>query len=269
MTLFEAISLGLLQGITEFLPISSTGHLVLARNFLSITPINALAFDAILHLATALAVILYFRKELWILAQTALRRLSKLPVNKKDEVYLLALLAGTVPAVVLGVGLESVIEENLQTPIAVASILFVGALFFMFAEWRCFVRPPHGEVNIKNGFLIGCYQALALLPGFSRSGATIAGGMLLGLSRFEASRFSFLLAIPITVGVGLKKLLDLINMEGPVEWLVIAVGAFTAFVVAYIVIHWFLSFIRRYTLWPFIWYSIILSGLIFYATIFA
>jgi undecaprenyl-diphosphatase len=114
---------------------------------------------------------------------------------------------------------------------------------------------------------VGLFQALALLPGFSRSGSTIAGGMLLGMSRYEASRFSFLLAIPITLGVGLKKSIDLIQAEGVVDWGVILIGAGVAAVTAFIVIHFFLSFIRKYTLWPFIWYSIVLASLVGYVSL--
>jgi len=112
--------------------------------------------------------------------------------------------------------------------------------------------------------LIGLFQALALLPGMSRSGATIAGGMLVGLTRIEATRFSFLLAIPITLGVGAKSTLDLMEAGGEVAWGMIAIGAGVSFVTALIVIHFFLSFIRKYTLWPFVWYGFILAALVGY-----
>jgi undecaprenyl-diphosphatase len=113
---------------------------------------------------------------------------------------------------------------------------------------------------------VGCFQALALVPGFSRTGATIAGGMLLGLSRYEAARFSFLLAIPISLVSGGISLISLLKNNGVVDWTPIIVGGVVAYAVALIVIHIFLSFIRRYTLWPFIWYGVILSGFIGYIT---
>ena len=268
MSIVESVLLGLVQGLTEFLPISSTGHLVLLRDVLSLSEVNELAFNAVLHLATLGAVVLYFRSDLWGLMQTGLRKLSRLPVNERDVTLLYALLLGTIPAVILGVGLESFVEDHLQTAPVVAAVLFGAALFFIYAEWQAYRRPPWGGVTARRGLVIGCFQALALIPGFSRSGATIAGGMLLGLTRYEASRFSFLLAIPITLGIGAKKLLDLINTEGVVDWGAIAIGAFVAFVSALLVIHYFLAFIRRHTLWPFIWYSIILSLLIGYAIVF-
>lgn len=267
MDIFDSVVLGLVQGITEFLPISSSGHLILVRDFLSIDATNALAYDAILHLATTVSVIIYFWSDLWVLIQAMLRKLGRLPVNEKDLTLFYALLLGTIPAVVLGVALESVFDKNAQSTGLVAIMLFIASVFFMYVEWRYYLRPVHGAITAKRGFLVGLFQALALLPGFSRSGSTIAGGMLLGMSRYEASRFSFLLAIPITLGIGCKKFIDLLQAGGIVDWGVILVGAAVAAVTAFIVIHFFLAFIRRYTLWPFIWYSVILSALVGYVSI--
>lgn len=264
MELLDAIILGLVQGVTEFLPISSTGHLILVREWLTIDATNALAFDAVLHFATTLAVIIYFWSDIWTLAQAALRKLGRLPVNEKDLTLLYALMVGTLPAIVIGFFLEDIVAEHLEVPIVIGAFLFCASLFFIFAEWRYYLRPSTGSVTLKRGLQIGLFQAAALIPGLSRSGTTIAGGMLLGMSRYEASRFSFLLAIPITLGIGSKKLLDLISEGGSVEWGVILVGATTAFVTALIVIHFFLVFIRKHTLWPFIWYGIILSGFVGY-----
>ena len=264
MELLDAIILGLVQGITEFLPISSTGHLILFREWLTIDTTNALAFDAVLHLATTLAVILYFWSDIWVLIQVALRKLGKLPVNERDLTLLYALLIGTIPAGLLGFFLEPIVDMYLDKAAIVAGVLLVASFFFMYAEWRYYLRPTHGVITVRRGFFVGLFQALALIPGFSRSGATIAGGMLMGLTRYEASRFSFLLAIPITLGVGLKKLLDLLAEGGTVDWSPIMVGAFTALVTAFIVIHYFLTFIRKHTLWPFVWYGVILSGFVGY-----
>ena len=269
MELVDAIILGLVQGVTEFLPISSSGHLVLVRGWLQIDGINALAFDAILHFATTLAVIIYFRGDIWRLFQTLLRKLGRLPVREKDMVLLYAIIIGTIPAVVIGVFLESIVATYLQSVLIVAGVLFVASIFFLYAEWRYSVSPPHGELTIKRAIQIGFFQALALLPGMSRSGATIAGGMLMGLTRLEATRFSFLLAIPITLGAGSKKTLDLLQEQGTVAWTEIGVGAVVAFITALIVIHFFLSFIRKNSLWPFIWYGIILSGLVGYTALIA
>jgi undecaprenyl-diphosphatase len=264
MELVDAIILGLVQGITEFLPISSTGHLVLAREWLVIQGANAIAFDAILHFATTAAVMLYFRNDLWRLLQVGLRKLGRLPVDEKDMTLLYALIIGTIPAVIVGVLLEPMVATHLQTSAVVAVVLFLASIFFLYTEWRYSVSPPQGQLTVKKGAQIGLFQALALLPGMSRSGATIAGAMLLGLTRIEATRFSFLLAIPITLGVGIKKTLDLMQEDGEVAWAMIGVGAIVAFATAMVVIHFFLAFIRKYTLWPFVWYGITLSALVGY-----
>jgi len=267
MEFVDALILGLVQGITEFLPVSSSGHLILVREWLAIDATNALAYDAILHFATTVAVVIYFRTDIWVLIQAMLRKLGRLPVNERDLTLFYALAIGTVPAVLLGLLLEPIFAQYLSSTIVVATMLFLGAIFFLYAEWRYYISPPQGTITVRRGFFVGLFQALALLPGFSRAGATIAGGMLLGMTRYEASRFSFLLAIPITIAVGSKKLIDLIKMGGTVEWTPILVGAVIACLTSFIVIHYFLSFIRKYTLWPFVWYSILLAGFVGYVSL--
>jgi len=264
MTTWDGILLGIVQGITEFLPISSSGHLVLVREFFAISPVDAIAFDAVVHLATAIAVILYFGKDLWGLVQTLLRYMGRMPVDMKNVRLMQGLLLGTIPAGLLGFFLEDIVSTYLQTAILVALLLFASALFFIFGEWRYFKEPRQREFTLRTAFLIGCFQAVALLPGVSRSGMTIVGGMLLGMTRHESARFSFLLAIPITLGAGAKKSIDLLGNTSQVEWGAIIVGGIFAFVVALIVIHYFLEFVRKHTLAPFIWYSVILSGVVGY-----
>ena len=262
MGIFEAISLGVVQGLTEFLPVSSSGHLILARSLFGVEGGYALAFDAILHLATAAAVIVYFYKDIWMLMQTALRKLGRLPVNERDLTLLYALLAGTVPAVILGLSLESLMESVFRSPLLVAGVLVAGSCLFIYAEWHYTRSHQDNVMNVKRGVKIGLFQSLALIPGMSRSGASIAGGMILGLSRSEAARFAFLLAVPLMLGAGAKKLLELITTEGSVAWTAVLVGAAVAFVTGLAAIHFMLSFVRRHTLWPFIWYRFILAGLV-------
>jgi undecaprenyl-diphosphatase len=268
MNFVDALILGLVQGITEFLPISSSGHLVIVRDFLAISDTHALAVDAVLHFATTAAIITYFHADLWRLINTVLRALSRLPVNASELTLVYALLVGTIPAAVVGLLLEDIVATYIDTAHVVAGVLVLSGLFFMYAEWRYFVMPRSGDVTLKTGVLIGCFQALALIPGFSRAGATIGGGMLLGLSRLEASRFSFLLSIPITLGAGSKMSIDLISAGESVAWVPIMVAAGVAYGSALIVIHLFLGFIRKYTLWPFAWYSIIMAGLVGYLAFF-
>jgi undecaprenyl-diphosphatase len=268
MDILTAVFLGLVQGIMEFLPVSSSGHFVLVKEIIPVEGTNLLAISAVLYLSTSLATILYFWSDIWVLIQTLMRKLGRLPVNEKDLMLLYAILAGTIPAVIFGLLLESILDKYLGTALVVASIFMLSALFFMYAEWRYYLKPPHNEININKGFKIGLFQILSLMPGFSRTGATIAGGMLLGLSRYESARFSFLLLIPLTFGLGIKELLDLIVAGGEVVWLPIIISAIISFLIALVVIHFFLIFIRRGTLWPFIWYSFILSTLTFYYLLF-
>jgi len=262
MDMLDAIILGIVQGITEFLPISSTGHLILARSFLEVADGHALAFDAMLHLATAGAVIVYFSKDIRQLLQTLLRMFGRLPVDARDVTLLKALVIGTIPAVVLGLFLEGFMESTFRDPLLVAGVLVAGSILFMFAEYKYQNSAREGKMTVSTGLKVGFFQSLALLPGMSRSGATIAGGMLLGFTRIEAARFAFLLAIPVILGAGGKKYIELMTSDATVSWVPILVGAATAFVVGLVAIHFMLSFVRNHTLWPFIWYRIILAGFV-------
>lgn len=260
MSLVTASLLGLVQGITEFLPISSTGHLILARAFLEIVDSHALAFDAVLQMATVCAVIVYFWRDIWGLVQTFLRYIGRMPVNVRDINLVWALAIGTVPAVIFGLLLEDAMEVLFRSPLLVAGVLVLGSGLFMLAELRYTKRPMQKEITIKTGLLIGLFQTLALIPGMSRSGSTIAGGMLLGLSRVEATRFGFLLAIPVILGAGLKKFVELLTVgAGEVVWSALLGGAVVAFVVGLCAIHFMIRFVRTHTLWPFIWYRIALA----------
>jgi len=268
MDIFSGIILGFVQGITEFLPVSSSGHLILVHSVLGVEDVSSLGFDAVLQLATALAVVVYFFDEIFILVQTVLRKLGRLPVNEKDFTIVKAIIIGTIPAIVLGLFLESFMESTFRNPILVALVLVCGSVFFMFAEYRYQNNFHTGEIDVKTGFKIGLFQMLALIPGFSRSGATIAGGMLLGLNRSDAARFSFLLALPVIFGSGLKKLLEMITTPGDVAWAPLLAGAITAFVVGLCAIHFLITFIRKHTLWPFIWYRIVLAAFVLFIAFF-
>jgi len=264
MDFFSTIFLGFLQGVLEFLPVSSSGHLSLARNIFELKVDDGLAIDAILHLATSLAIIIYFRKEIFVLVQTFLRKLGRLPVNEKDLTFLYALLIGTIPAVVAGLLLESFFTDYREKITVVAFGLFLSALTFIFTEWRCFTNPVRQDLSVRSGFRIGLFQVLALIPGLSRSGITISAGMLLGLTRKEAAVFSFLLAIPITLGLGLKKFLELLTSDIAISWSPLFTGAAVSFFVALMTIHFFINFINKRTLWPFAWYLLAVSSLVFY-----
>lgn len=260
MEILMTLVLGIIQGLTEFLPISSTGHLILVRSAFSLSNANALAYDAVLHLATAAAVLLYFSRDIWVLVNTSLRMLGRLPVDERDKLLLFALLVGTIPAVILGLLLEHIMETLFRSPLLVAAVLVIGSGLFAYAEYVHAYRPKQVTMSVGMGLKIGFFQVLALVPGMSRAGATISGGLILGLTRYESTRFAFLLAIPVLTGAGLKKLLDLTTLPaGYVDWTTLIMSASVAFVVGLGAIHFMLRFVQSYSLWPFIWYRILLA----------
>lgn len=263
MDVFPAIVLGAVQGVTEFLPISSTGHLILARAALGAEEGNALAFDAFLHLATAAAVIVYFRRDIRLLLQTFLRHVGRMPVGARDKTMLFAIIAGTIPAALAGLLLEEVVETALRAPVAVAAVLTAGSLLLAAAEVTARQRRAQtNALSVRTGFVIGIFQMLALAPGMSRSGASISGGMLAGLSRTDATRFAFLLAVPVVLGAGTVKTVEMLSHAGEVAWGPALSGALSAFIVGLLAIRFMLRYLRTHTFWPFIWYRLILAAAI-------
>ncbi len=246
MSYLDAVILGLVQGLTEFVPISSSGHLILVRELFHLSNQNALSVDAILQLATGLAIIVYFARDLKNFIH--------------DRTMILAIILGTIPAVVLGLFLESKMETIFRSSSLVACMLIVGACLMYAAEKFAKQDKP---LDPKRGFIVGVFQALALIPGISRSGATISGGLFLGLTREAAARFSFLLALPIILGSGLKKLLELsgTNSFGDVG-LPLILGSFIAFGSGLWAIHFLINYLKNHKLTVFIWYRLVLAALI-------
>ena len=261
MTTFDAIILGIVQGLTEFLPISSSGHLIIAREVFGITTAGGLAFDAVLQCATALAIALYFWRDLYSLARGTLAR------EREALFEVLYLAVATVPAVLLGILLEEAMETVFRSVALVAGTLIVGSLIMAAIEW--IVRAQaRSELTAPRAISIGLFQALALVPGMSRSGMTIVGGMLAGLSREAATRFAFLLGIPVLLGSGLKKILDIAQGTDSAGALMpLAVGGVVAFVVGLLVIHYLLKFLRTHTLMPFVWYRLALAAVLFLSVV--
>jgi undecaprenyl-diphosphatase len=263
MTILDAVVLGIVQGVAEFLPISSTGHLILVREVLGIQVPEGLAVDATLQLATALAVILYFLHDLLSVARGAWGTLRGRIMVQTDKILLYALVLGTIPAIVGGLFLEETMETVFRSAHLVAWVLIAGSVLFLGAEYVARKETQEQQLSVKKGVLIGLFQTLALIPGMSRSGATIAGGMFLGLSRATAARFSFLLSVPIILGSGGKKLLDL-STSGILEseWVMIAVATFVAFFSGIASIHFLLKFLKTHSLVPFVIYRVALAILV-------
>lgn len=247
-----AALLGLVQGLTEFLPVSSTAHLIVAEKLFRLDAQRfGLAFDVAVHLGTALAVLIYFAGTWISLARDVLAGRWRLPA---------LIVVGTVPAAVIGVLLESEVESTLRDIRVIVATLIAGSVLFYVAERVAAQRRAIGELGPFAAFLVGAAQALALLPGMSRSGSTISAGLLASMTRVEATRFSFLLATPIILGAGAKTLLDARHATGLfAEPLIPAIGFAVAFLSGLAAVAFMLRFLRANSLNWFTPYRLLLA----------
>lgn len=272
LSVFDSIVLGFVQGITEFLPISSSGHLIIARDVLGVVQEGSLAFDAILQLATACAVLIYFRKDIFDLV---LNVFSKKRDPNKTKLTLF-LIVGTIPALVLGLLLQDYMETVFRNVSLVVFTLVIGSIVMLCADLflarRIKKTDPSlnesntiGDLNVVKSITIGFFQALALVPGMSRSGMSISGGYFMGLSKELAVKFSFLLSVPIIVGSGLIKLLDIIKDPSLVAggWTVLIAGFVSSFIFGWIAIDFLLRFLKTNSFTVFIVYRVLLAIILF------
>jgi undecaprenyl-diphosphatase len=256
MDIFSAIVLGIVQGLTEFIPVSSSGHLIFAHEILGFDS-GGLAFDAVLQLATTFAVLVYFHKDILRIIQTVRDVMLRRETVAEDRIFLYGICIGTVPAVFMGLLLEHWMETTFRSSQLVALMLLLGALLMYSAER---IGKQNEMLTLKKSLVIGVFQTLALVPGVSRSGATISGGLFSGLTRETATRFSFLLSLPILAGSGAKKLFDLISRHelgsvGPSLF----IASVVAFVVGLTAIHFLISYVKKHTLNIFVWYRVALA----------
>jgi undecaprenyl-diphosphatase len=251
VNLLQAFFLGILQGATEFLPVSSSGHLVLVPWLLDWES-PGLAFDVVVHWGTALAIIVYFWRDWLALIQAAVRSLYRRSLADPDARLFWFLVLGTIPAVPVGWKLEDFFEMLFARPVAAASFLLVTAAFLAASERVGRRVRELDELTWLDALIVGLAQALAIFPGVSRSGATIAAGLARGLRRESAARFSFLLATPIILGAGLLELLDLAQVgELTAQAPALAVGFLSAGVVGFGCIHFLLRYLQHRRLYPF------------------
>jgi undecaprenyl-diphosphatase len=263
MTILQALILGILQGITEFLPISSSAHLVIAPFLLGwkIPEEQTFPFDVLVQIGTLLAVIVYFRHDLWEIIRAVFIGIQKRAPFADAQARLgwLILLA-TLPAGILGVLIKEAVERAFNSPRTTAFFLFGTALLLVLAEVIGKRIRKLDSLNWKDALVIGLAQALALFPGISRSGATIAGGMLRNFERKSAARFSFLMMIPIMLAAGFLSLLDLLAMPNMADFLpTMLTGFIASAVVGYLAIHWLLGYLRRRPLYIFAAYCAALA----------
>ncbi|GLU48885.1 undecaprenyl-diphosphate phosphatase [Nocardiopsis ansamitocini] len=261
MSIIEAIVLGLVQGLTEFLPISSSGHLRIVAAF-SGWPDPGAAFTAVSQIGTELAVLIYFRKDVWNIISTWCRSLVvkelRRDINARMGWYVIL---GSLPIAIAGLLFEEQIAEPFRDLRLIALTLIVFGVLLGIVDRYSRKHRELTDLTAQRGVVFGLFQMLALVPGVSRSGATVTGGMLLGFKREAAARYAFLLAMPAVFASGVYKLKDIGGDEYAGVGATI-VGTVVAFVVGYAVIAWFMRFISTNSFMPFVYYRIVLGVLI-------
>lgn len=265
MTIFQSILLGLVQGLTEFLPISSSGHLVIIPYLLGwdIPAGTAFIFDVLVQVATLIAVIGYFWKDLVVIAKAMLSDLwHKHPFHSQDSRLGWLILLACVPAGIAGITIKNIVEASFASPIATSFFLFGTAILLLIAEKLGSRKRELADINWIDAIWVGIFQALAIFPGLSRSGATISGGMLRNMQRPAAARFSFLMSIPIMLAAGLLAGVDLVQMANVTEQLLVFIPGFiTAAVTGYLTIRWLLGYLTRRPLYVFSIYCAVMATL--------
>lgn len=271
MTLLQALVLGIVQGASEFLPISSSGHLVLVPWLLGwdLDPQAAFIFDVLVQWGTTLAVVIYFWKDLWRLLRAAWRGLrTRAPLREPESRTAWWVVLASLPAAALGLGLKSLVQAAFGSPQAVSLFLLLTAALLLVGERIGRKTKDLPALSALDALLIGFAQALALFPGVSRSGATIAGGLMRDVEREPAARFSFLMSVPVMLGAGAVALRDLAQMSDPFAHAgTLLVGFLSAAVVGFAAIHWLLRYLSRHPLTLFAAYCAFIGfgGLLLYA----
>jgi undecaprenyl-diphosphatase len=261
MELFQAFILGMVQGLGEFLPISSSAHLILTP-WLFGWEDQGLAFDVALHWGTLLAVLTYFYKDIGQLIKGFVQTLSRSKRDLKNNVHQklswLIILA-TIPAAIIGKLLESQVETAFRNPLLIAATLsIVGIILYLVDRYGAKIKDLT-HISWLNAFIIGCSQAVALIPGVSRSGATMIAGLAQGITRQDAAKFSFLMSAPIIFGAGLLKLPDIATIENHGQLLV---GFLSSAVFGFLAIKYLLRYIANHSFALFTWYRLALAALI-------
>ncbi|MBM4317478.1 MAG: undecaprenyl-diphosphate phosphatase [Deltaproteobacteria bacterium] len=256
----QAIVLGILQGLTEFIPVSSSAHLVLFPWFFKWQD-PGLAFDVFLHLGTLLALLVYFFRELWLITAGGLASILERRIGFEPHRQLFWMLGvGSIPAAVAGVLFNHLAEEFFRAPLLIATMLALVGFVILWVDGHYPSLKRIEEMGYGYAFLIGIAQAFAIIPGVSRSGATMAMSRRLGFSREAAARFSFLLCIPIICGAVVMKVPDLINQVGAeMSWNYVLCGFGASFFFGLISIHFMLSYLRYADLAIFTWYRLFLA----------
>ncbi|MDQ3433506.1 MAG: undecaprenyl-diphosphate phosphatase [Actinomycetota bacterium] len=260
MSIIEAIVLGIVQGLTEFLPISSTGHLRIVPAFLGWDDPGA-AFTAVTQLGTMAAVLLYFREDLWRITRSFVRSLKAGETRDQDARLGWYILLGTIPIAIFGLAFRNQIESGARDLYVIGTALMVLGLVLLAAEKVGTRERDMDTITPRDGLVVGLAQALALVPGVSRSGATITAGLFLGLDRAAAARFSFLLSVPAVVLSGLFEMRNFVGEGGDDTGAgALIVATLLAFVVGYASIAFLLRFLANHSTYVFVGYRVVLGG---------
>lgn len=262
MDITQALVLAIVQGLTEFLPISSSGHLILVPVLLGWED-QGLAFDVAVHVGTLLAVLAYFRCEIMLIAKDTFGSVFGGVRSEYSRLGWQVVFA-TVPVGLAGLLLGDWIESSLRDPKWIALAMLVFAPLLWWVDRNNQQKRDIKALNWRDILFIGCAQAIALLPGVSRSGITITAALMLGLNRDAAARFSFLLAIPVIFLAGGLKTLELFQSDLSIDWGLLMLGVGVSAVVAFFCIHWFLGFVRRFSMLPFALYLLALGLIILF-----
>lgn len=259
MDITQAIILALLQGLTEFLPISSSAHLILLPVLLGWED-QGLAFDVAVHVGTLMAVVAFYQKDIrLIIVAWSGSLIGK--GSSEDSKLAWYVILGTIPVGLVGISLPNSVEEVLRSPLVIAASTIIFAILLWFSEKRA--KEARTTVTLLDALIIGLFQAIALIPGTSRSGITITAGLLTGLKREYAARFSFLLSVPVIALAGMLKALELYKAAEPVSWDLMIIGALVSAVVAYLSIGWFLKLLEKIGMMPFVYYRLFLGIFLF------
>lgn len=270
MNLIQAILMGIVQGLSEFLPVSSSAHLVFTSNFFKVFRHIAIAkqsnqevfFDIMLHLGTLIAVIIYFRKDILDICKALFDAIKKKNFENTEAKLGLYIILGTIITIALALPFNDFAEKLVYSPSIVGMLLVgTGIILFLSEYQHKKMGDKKGELTLKNSILIGIAQGIAVLPGFSRSGWTIATGLFSGLDRITAARYSFLLSIPIILGASMVFPLIKIDVAEALtyNWSAIIVGTIVSAIVGYLCIKYFLKFVSKFSLAFFGYYCIIVG----------
>lgn len=256
-----ALLFGVTQGVTEFLPISSSGHLVLLHGVLELSTVSDLSFDVALHGGTTLAVLFVFGRDVWTIVRRSFSRHPS-PDRRQQRRILRAVVIGTIPAALAGYFFEDIIEQSLRAPLIVAAMLVLVGIVMLIVERYARQQRELQHAGEWEGFWVGVAQALALIPGTSRSGITIITGMILGLKREHAARFSFILSIPIIIGAFLLQTQKMIASGEALDVQLFVIGVLSAALVGVVAIRFLLSFLARAGLTAFAYYRFVLAAVV-------